>query len=68
MEAFYPLLTVFSMVLFGWLGWRMAAAKERNPQAWLALGALFPPLLLVLKVLPALNDDADEAEDEAETA
>jgi hypothetical protein len=60
MEAFYPMITVASMALFGWLGWRMGGARNRNPQVWLALGALLPPLLLILKFLPPIQDEPEE--------
>jgi amino acid transporter len=63
MEQFYPLLTVASMAGFGWLGWRLAGARNRNPLGWLAAGAVFPPLLLILAFLAPVpaEDDTDES-------
>ncbi|MDX2144266.1 MAG: hypothetical protein SFV19_13000 [Rhodospirillaceae bacterium] len=66
MEKFYPLITVLSMLAFGWLGWRMGSARNRNPQVWMAAGALLPPLLLVLMSLGTLGEGPDDEEtDEA---
>jgi hypothetical protein len=64
MEKFYPLITVLSMVVFGWLGWRLGIGRNRNPQVWMAAGALLPPLLLVLVYLGPLTGDADDAADD----
>ena len=62
MDAFYPLLTLISMVLFAWLGRRMAKSRNRNGLAWGIGGALVPPVLLALLVLrPLTVEEADEA-------
>lgn len=65
MERYYPFITMVSMALFGWVGWRMAISRNRNPAVWTALGAIFPPLLLILLVLKSREDDADAADTEA---
>ncbi len=63
MQAFYPLLTLFSIVLFVWLGRRLAAARHRNRMAWGLAGAALPPVLLVLLLLrPLTPEEADEDE------
>jgi uncharacterized protein (DUF983 family) len=60
MEALYPFITMISMAGFGWLGWSMATSRSRNPALWTALGAIFPPLLLILVLLKPLEDAAAE--------
>ena len=55
MSTYYPLLTLISIVLFGWLGHRLAGARNRNRLAWGIGGALLPPGLLVLFMLPTLD-------------
>jgi hypothetical protein len=61
MEQFYPLITIFSAVGFGWLGWRMAKARQRSTVGWCAAGAVLPPLLLILAYLAPLH--AEDVED-----
>ena len=58
MAAFYPLLTLVSMVLFAWLGRRMAKSRNRNGLAWGIGGALVPPVLLALLLLRPLAAEA----------
>jgi len=61
MPVFYPLLTLFSLVLFAWLGRKLAMARNRNRMAWGLAGALLPPLLLILLMLrPLTVEEADE--------
>mgnify|MGYP003640491564 CR=1 FL=1 len=51
MAAFYPMISLISMIAFAWLGRRMAIARQRNGLGWGIAGALFPPILLILKFL-----------------
>ncbi len=61
MTVIYPLLTLVSIVVFGWLGWRMALTRRRGPWTWGILGAVLPPLLLVLwRLRPRSADEAKE--------
>jgi hypothetical protein len=64
LSKFYPLLTLISIVLFVWLGRRMALDRNRNGLAWGIGGALLPPVLLVLLMLRPLPP-AETAEGEA---
>lgn len=57
MQAFYPFLTLISMIAFALLAWRLARARGRTVLGWSLAGAVFPPLLLVLYALgPAAPD------------
>jgi hypothetical protein len=61
MATFYPLLTLVSIALFGWLGWRMAKSRYRNGLVWAIGGAVVPPALLVLLLLRSrAAEEADE--------
>ena len=65
MAEFYPVLTLISVVVFVWLGWRMATTRNRNTVGWAIAGGLLPPLLLVLLMLKPrtkVEIAADEAE------
>lgn len=62
MTTFYPLLTLLSVVLFGFLGWYLARKRNHNAILWLVLGAFLPPLLIVLFFLKPKEDAADEGE------
>ncbi len=67
MQPYYPLLTLFSIVLFVWLGRRMAATRHRNRMAWGLAGAVLPPALLILLMLrPLTPEEADEDEETAD--
>ncbi len=59
MTSFYPMISLISMIVFAWLGRRMAIARRRNSLGWGLAGALFPPLLLILKFLSERPVDAD---------
>jgi hypothetical protein len=66
MPTFYPLLTLVSIVLFGWLGRHLALKRNRNGLAWGIAGAIAPPALLLLFILPvpkAEDTDAEETTD-----
>lgn len=67
MPAFYPLLTLISIVVFVWLARRMAVARNRNVLGWGVAGAILPPLLIILFVLKpiAAEDLAEDDEVEA---
>ena len=65
MQAFYPILTLISVVVFLWLGGRMAGARNRNRLGWAIAGGLLPPVLLVLLMLKP-RTKAEIAADEAE--
>lgn len=67
MSSFYPLLTLISIVVFGWLGRHLAVKRNRNGLIWGIGGALFPPTLLLLFALPPLNAEDGEDGDIGET-
>ena len=62
MAAFYPLLTLISIVVFVWLARRLALCRNRNVIGWGLVGAILPPALIILYVLKPLapEDDGDE--------
>ncbi len=60
MPVYYPFLTLVSIVIFVWLGRRMALARNRNGLAWGIGGALLPPVLLVLWRLRPLTTEEGE--------
>jgi len=59
----YLAISLISIFGFAWLGRHMAVARNRNGFIWGLAGALFPPLLLILKFLGSLPND--EAADQA---
>ena len=64
MPAFYPLLTLISIIVFVWLARRLALARNRNVIGWSVAGAVLPPLLIILYVLkPVAADPDDDATD-----
>ena len=65
MQEFYPILTLVSVLVFVWLGRRMAASRNRNKLGWGVAGGLLPPTLLVLLMLKP-RTAAEVAADEAE--
>lgn len=67
MPAFYPLLTLISIVVFVWLARRMAVARNRNVLGWGVAGAILPPLLVILYTLKpiAAEEAAEDQEVEA---
>jgi len=65
MAAFYPLLTLISIVVFVWLARRLALGRNRNVIGWGLLGAILPPALIILYVLKPLAPEDDGDEDEA---
>jgi hypothetical protein len=60
MAAFYPLLTLISIIVFVWLARRLAMARNRNVIGWSVAGALLPPVLIVLYALKPLAADAED--------
>jgi len=60
MPAYYPFLTLVSIVVFALLGRHLAKARNRNGLAWGIGGAVLPPVLAVLWFLRPLT--AEEAE------
>ncbi|MCA0202339.1 MAG: hypothetical protein LCH56_16145 [Proteobacteria bacterium] len=67
MPAFYPLLTLISIVVFVWLARRLALARNRNVLGWSVAAALLPPLLIILYALKPIAPE-DEGEDDAPAA
>jgi hypothetical protein len=58
-QPYHYLLTLVSMVLFAWLGYRLADKRNRNALVWGMAGALLPPLLLVLLFLKPLDGEPE---------
>lgn len=58
MTAFYPYITLLSIVLFGALGWIVAHNRGHNRIIWAVMGAIFPPLLIILWFLKPNEEDA----------
>jgi hypothetical protein len=67
MPAFYPLLTLISIVVFAWLARRLALARNRNVWGWAVAGALLPPTLLILYALKPVEGDGPEGDAEGGT-
>lgn len=65
MAAFYPLLTLISIVVFVWLARRLALGRNRNVIGWGLVGAILPPALIILYMLKPLAPEDDGDEDEA---
>jgi hypothetical protein len=65
MAAFYPLLTLISIVVFVWLARRLALGRNRNVIGWGLVGAILPPALIILYLLKPLAPEDDGDEDEA---
>lgn len=66
MPAFYPLLTLISIIVFVWLARRLALARNRNVLGWGVAGAVLPPLLIILYALkPLAPEPSDEDDGEA---
>jgi len=66
MPAFYPLLTLISILVFAWLGRRLAMTRNRNVWGWSLAGAALPPLLIVLYVLKPVAAEPRDEEDGAQ--
>jgi hypothetical protein len=64
LTTFYPLLTLVSIAIFGFLGWYLGRKRNRNALLWLVMGAFLPPVLIVLLLLEPL--DAAAGADEGE--
>jgi len=64
LTTFYPLLTLLSIAIFGFLGWYLGRKRNRNAILWAVGGAFLPPLLIILLFLkPAdATPNADEGE------
>ncbi len=65
MAAFYPLLTLISIVVFVWLARRLAQSRNRNVIGWGLVGAILPPALIILYMLGPLAPEDEGDEDEA---
>ncbi len=63
MPAYYPLLTLISVVFFVWLARRLALKRNRNVVIWGVAGAVLPPALVILYALKPLPEDGDADED-----
>jgi len=46
-SAYYPLLSLLSMIAFAGLGYVLATKRGRSGIGWAIGGAIFPPLLLI---------------------
>jgi hypothetical protein len=64
MPAFYPLLTLISIIVFVWLARRLALARNRSVMGWGLAGAVLPPSLLILYALKPLASEAEEEVEE----
>ncbi|MBL8642433.1 MAG: hypothetical protein JNK21_00760 [Rhodospirillaceae bacterium] len=64
MSLIHVVISILSMAGFGWLGWRMANARGRNPAPWMIAGVIFPPLLLILMFLKSAESEPSEPADE----
>jgi hypothetical protein len=55
---------LISIIVFVWLGRRLAVARNRNVIGWSVAGAVLPPLLVILYALKPLaaDPDADEGQ------
>lgn len=65
MAAFYPLLTLISIVVFVWLARRLALGRNRSVIGWGLVGAILPPALIILYVLKPLAPEEDGDEEES---
>ena len=63
MTAYYPLLTLASILVFAGLGRYLAKARNRNGLVWAVAAALLPPVLIILLLLRPLT--AEEAAENA---
>jgi hypothetical protein len=59
MNLFHTSLTLASIVIFAWLGRFLAIKRNRHPLGWGLIGALLPPLLLILVFLKPLPEEAE---------
>ncbi|MGE3474483.1 MAG: hypothetical protein AB7H70_01615 [Rhodospirillaceae bacterium] len=66
MPAFYPLLTLISIVVFAGLARHMARARNRNVLGWVVAGALLPPLLIILYALKPAAPEEETGDEAAE--
>lgn len=64
MPAFYPLLTLISIIVFVWLARRLALTRNRNVVGWSVAGAILPPVLVILYALKPLAAEAGDDEGE----
>lgn len=49
--VWYFWISMVSAAFFAWIGIGMARRRERTPLLWGTMGALFPPLLILLKLI-----------------
>lgn len=66
MAAFYPLLTLISIIVFVWLARKLAIARNRNVFGWGLAAAILPPAVIVLYALKPVAADASEEDAEVE--
>lgn len=65
LSTFYPLLTLISIVVFAFVGWVLARKRYRNAILWPVLGALLPPLLIILFFMkPAVEAEPSDEDGE----
>lgn len=68
MAAFYPLLTLISIVVFVWLARSLARSRNRSVIGWGLVGAILPPALIVLYLMKPLAPDEDDGDEETAEA
>ena len=59
-------LSITSMLVGGFFGWRLSTNRNRNPVGWMVAGVVFPPLVLILLFMKPTDSkpDAKPADDE----
>ena len=58
-------LSILSMLIGGFLGWKLSTSRGRNPVGWMVAGIIFPPLVLILLFLkPSDSEPQPRTEDD----